>query len=214
MTTLYGYWRSSASWRVRIALHLKEIAFQNVPVNIRAGAHLESEHEARNPFQQLPVLIWQEEGEARRLTQSMAILNWLDHRVPRPSLTPADPFLRARALELAEVVNAGIHPLQNAGVLADIERLGMARAQWAGTVIGRGLAALQTLASPTAGTFLVGDSVSVADVLLVPQLYNARRFDVDLGPFDLLTRVEARCAALPAFEAAHPDRQPDAIVSE
>lgn len=208
---LYGYWRSSASWRIRIALAHKGLDYDYVAVNLLEGEHREAAHGARNPLNQVPVLTWAEGGGSPRVfSQSMAILDWLEGQVPEPALFPADPLLRARAIELAEVVNAGIHPLQNSAVLGDVEGLGGDRATWARGVIGRGLLAMQELAAPVAGTYLVGGDVSIADVLLVPQLYNARRYGVDLAPLSLLTTVEARCQALPAFQAAHADRQPDA----
>ena len=142
----------------------------------------------------------------------MAIIDYLEERFPAPPLLPADPWLRARARQLAEMVNAGIQPLPEPGRARS--RAGGRRAtrnEWARHFNARGLAALEAAAHETAGTFLVGDAVSLADVYLIPQLYAARRFDVDLAPLPTLLRVEAACAALPAFAAAHPDAQSDAV---
>ena len=210
MTRLYGYWRSSASWRIRIALGIKGIDYQYAAVNLRDGEQRGADHAARSPMSQVPVLAWDSGGQKLLLSQSIAILDFLESQVPDPALFPADPVLRARAVELAEVVNSGIHPLQNVSVLGKIEGLGGDRMDWARTAIGAGLHALQELAAPYASSFLIGDEVTVADVLLVPQLYNARRYGVDLERLTLLTAVEARCGELAPFAAAHPDQQPDA----
>lgn len=204
---LYTYWRSSSAWRVRIALALKGVDYTSVPVNLLHGDQGSSEHAGRNPMRQIPVL---ELDDGTCLVQSLAILDYLEAVAPEPALYPADPVLRAHALALAEIVNSGIQPLQNLAVLGSIEALGGDRAAWGRDAISRGLAAFQDLAAARAGRYCVGDSVTVADVLLVPQLYNARRFHCDLGPLGLLTAIEARLAELPAFQAAHPDHQIDA----
>jgi len=209
---LYGYWRSSATWRVRTGLHLKGLAYDYEAVNLApgVGAQKAEAHRARNPLAQVPVLEIVHDGQTVQLTQSLAILRWLDETYPTPTLFPGDAVQRARVWQLAEVVNAWIQPLQNLDTLARVERLGADRTAWAQEVITSGLTALEATAAPLAGAFLVGDAVSLADVCLVPQLYNARRFGVSLDAFPTLTRVEAACLALPAFQAAHPDRQPDA----
>lgn len=204
---LYAYWRSSASWRVRIGLHLKGIPFEIVPVNLREGEQAQTPHLGRNAFAQVPVL---ERPDGTQLTQSLAILQWLDATHPQPALFPADPWQRAQVLALAEMVNAGIQPLQNFAVLKAVEKHGADRATWARDVIQRGLIALQRNARPHAGRFLFGDQVTLADLCLVPQLYNARRFDCDLSELQLLTDVEARCESIEAFAKAHPSVQPDA----
>jgi maleylpyruvate isomerase len=209
---LYGYWRSSATWRVRIALNYKALPYELVVVNIvdGDGAHRRAEYHALNPMEQVPTL---ELDSGERLTQSLAIIDYLEHIAPRPSLYPTDPLARTQALRLAEIVNAGIQPLQNLHVTRAVKALGGDERKWCHDHITRGLTALAESAAPTAGKFLVGDEISIADVCLVPQLYGARRFDVDLSQLSLLTQIEAACAALPAFAAAHPDRQPDAIKS-
>lgn len=211
---LYGYWRSSSAWRVRIGLHLKGIDFENVPVHLVADGgqqHTEA-HLARNPMRQVPVLEVEGEDGPVFLSQSLAILAYLDEVVPEPPLLPSDPIGRAQARMFAEMVNAGIQPLQNLRVLQHLDAEGVDRKAWGKRVIAEGFEAMERLAADTAGSFLVGDAVTLADVLLVPQLYNARRFRVDLSAFPTLTRVETACEALPAFQASHPDVQPDAQV--
>ncbi|ATB43273.1 maleylacetoacetate isomerase [Cystobacter fuscus] len=211
---LHGYWRSSSSWRVRIALNLKGLSYEYVPVHlVKDGGEQHSEaYRALNPLRTVPMLEFTEGGRVHHLSQSLAILEYLEERHPSPALLPADPLLRARVRMLSEVVNSGIQPLQNLSVLQRIkaEWKGDDKA-WAAHWIDRGLGAFQAMAQETAGRYCVGDSVSFADACLVPQLYSARRFGVDLQPYGLLTRVEAACASLPAFQAAHADRQPDAV---
>jgi maleylpyruvate isomerase len=210
---LYGYWRSSSAWRVRIALAWKGVPYSYQPVHLvrDGGEQHKDAYRAVNPMEEVPTLEFEEEGQVRRLTQSLAIIDYLEAYAPSPPLLPRAPFLRARARQLAEIINAGIQPLQNSGVLARVKtQLGGDEAAWARHYITRGLAALELVARETAGAFLIGEAVSVADVLLVPQLYNARRFAVPLEPYPILGRVEAACVSLPAFADSHPDKQPDA----
>ncbi len=208
---LYSYWRSSSAWRVRIALHWKQVSHELVAVHlVRDGGE---QHQPgfleRNPMAQVPVLEWIHGEHAWRLSQSMAILEWLEERYPQPPLLPEDPFARARARELAQLVVSGIQPLQNLAVLQRIEALGGDRRAWASAWIERGLSAMERKVAECAGTFCVGDEVSLADVCLVPQLYNARRFGVPVERFERLAAIERACAELPPFQAAHPDAQPD-----
>ena len=211
---LYGYWRSSCSWRVRIALRLKDLAHEYVPVHlVKDGGEQNSErYRALNPMRTVPLLEVTEGGRTLHLSQSLAIMEYLEERHPSPPLLPGDAADRARVRMLAELVNSGIQPLQNLGVLQRIkgELHGDDKA-WAAYWIDRGLTAFQALVQESAGRYCMGDRVTLADVCLVPQLYGARRFGVDLGPYGLLTRIEAECAGLPAFQAAHADRQPDAV---
>jgi maleylpyruvate isomerase len=206
MISLYSYWRSSASWRVRIALGLKGVAFEYRAVHLGGEQHA-PEYAAKNPMQQVPTLVLE---SGQRISQSMAILEYLEETIPEPPLLPKEPWLRARARQLAEIVNSGVQPFQNTPSTSYVKDVlhGDEKA-FARHFIGRGLAALERTAAETAGQFLVGDAPSFADVCLVPQLYGARRFGVDLAPLPLLVRVEAACDALPAFAAAHADRQPD-----
>jgi maleylpyruvate isomerase len=209
---LYGYWRSSCSWRVRAALHWKGLAFAYTPVNLLQGAQRDPAYAAVNPVGQVPVLEVQTAAGVHRLHQSLAILEWLEEAFPTPALLPSDPLARARARGLAELINASIQPMQNLVVLAQIEALGGDKAAFASQFIRRGLAAFEAEVADGISPFAVGDAPSFADLCLVPQLYGARRFGVDLTPYPRLCAIEAACAALPAFAAAHPDRQADAVV--
>jgi len=206
----YDYWRSSSAWRVRTALHWKGIPFERRAVNLikDGGEQHRDDFRALNPSRQVPVLVL--DDGARVITQSMAIIAYLEEQFPAPPLLPADPWQRARARQLAEMVNAGIQPMHNMALLDHVQAGGLDRNEWARHFIAHGLAALEAAAQQTARTFLVGDAVSVADVYLIPQLYSARRWSADVAPFPTLLRVEAACAALPAFAAAHADAQADA----
>lgn len=210
---LLGYWRSSSSWRVRIALHWKGLSFDNVPVHLVAdgGRQHTPEHRAVNPMRQVPVLL----DDGRPLTQSVAILEYLEECHPEPPLLPADPWSRARVRQLTEVINSGIQPIQNLSVMQRLKgEFAMEPDQvkaWSRGWIEQGFVALEALVSQVGGKYCVGDAVSFADLALVPQIYNARRFAVDLAPFPTLTAIEARLEALPAFQQAHPSVQPDAV---
>ena len=207
---LFDYWRSSSAWRVRIALRWKAVAYEQVAVNLHPSGSQQHTPAFRdiNPAGQVPVL---ELDDGRRILQSMAILEYLEEQFPTPPLLPGDPWLRARARQLAQMVVAGIQPLNNLATLQHVKgALGGDPDAWVRHFVGRGLAVLERMAGDTAGAFLVSDAPSFADVTLVPQLYVARRYGVDLLAYPTLTGVEARCAALPAFAAAHPDVQPDA----
>jgi maleylpyruvate isomerase len=204
---LFNYWRSSASWRVRIALAYKNVAYEYAAVNLLEGANRGEGYRAMNPIAQVPTLVL---DDGRQLSQSLAILEYLEETVPTPSLLPSDPYLRGKARQLAELVNSGIQPFQNLPLIARYNEQKLdAKALVAGD-IKRGLDALATSAELHAGKFLVGDAPSFADVCLAPQLNAARRFGLDVASWPLLARVEEACNALPAFQAAHADRQPDA----
>lgn len=211
---LHGYWRSSSTWRVRIALGLKGLSYEYVPVHlVKDGGEQHSEaYRALNPMRTVPLLEVTEGGRVLHLAQSLAILEYLEERHPSPALLPGDPAGRARVRMLAELMNSGIQPLHNLSVLQRVkgELHGDDKA-WAAYWIDRGLTALTALVAESAGRYCVGDSVTFADAFLVPQLYAARRFGVDLAPHAQLTRIEAECARLPAFQAAHAERQPDAV---
>ena len=207
MTTpiLFDYYRSSASYRVRIALNLKSIAYDRVPVNLLEGAHKTEDYTARNPQELVPML----EIDGRRIGQSLAILDYLDATRPEPRVVPADPAERAQVLAMALAIACDIHPLNNLRVLKYLGKpLGQpqeVRDAWYAHWITEGFAALEAMARPCAGRFLFGDSPTVADICLVPQMFNARRFDVPLGGYPTLVRADAEACRLPAFAAAHPD---------
>lgn len=209
---LWSYWRSSCAYRVRIALGLKGLPFEYAAVHLLrdGGQQHRPEFQAVNPQRQVPVLELEDEGRVVHLVQSMAIIEYLDERFPDPPLLPASAQGRAQVRALAELVNSGIQPLQNTSTFAELKKHGVEHEEWARHFIAKGLAALEQLAQPRAGTFLFGDSPTLADIYLVPQLYNARRFGLPLDAFATLTRAEANAQALPAFQSARPEAQPDA----
>ncbi len=212
---LYSYWRSTSTWRVRIALAWKALPHEVVPVHLLDGGGQQhgDAFRALNASAQVPVLVLDErgpDGTPRLLSQSMAILEYLEERHPAPPLLPADVWLRARSRQLAQICVSGIQPMHNLTTINRVKESGGDEGAWVRHFIERGLASLERTAAETAATFLVGEAPTFADVCLVPQLYAARRYSVDVAPFPTLARVEATCAALPAFQAAHADAQPDA----
>lgn len=205
---LYSYFRSSCSYRVRIALGLKRLPYEYVAVHLLkdGGEQRLPDFMKKNPMAQVPVL--EVGGEA--LTQSIAILEYLEERYPEPALLPNDPVARARVRAAVEIVNSGVQPMQNLSVMDEIKRMGGDGAAFAKAANERGLRALEDVAAAHGGARLVGDETTLADVCLVPQMYSARRFGVDLAPFPRLVAIDAALAGIEAFAAAHPDRQPDA----
>jgi maleylpyruvate isomerase len=209
---LHNYWRSSASYRVRIGLGLKELAYDYVAVNILENEQQSEGYRAKNPMAQVPTLeLRGDDGQTATLTQSLAILEYLDERWPEHPILPRDPIQRAQARALAEIVNAGIQPLQNTSVMRKLKHDGLDEQAWVRPFVASGLAAFARVVESTAGAFSVGDAPTIADICLIPQLFAARRFKVELGStFDRLLGIEARCLALPGFANAAPERQPDA----
>lgn len=196
---------------MRIGLAYKGIEHELVFVHLLRGGgeQLRPEFAETNPMAQVPVLEVERPGGVFRLTQSMAILEYLEEVRPEPPLFPRTSELRARARELSEIVNSGIQPFQNLRFTRELKAAGTEWLPITRGYIVTGLAALERLAADCAGRFLVGDAVSIADLYLVPQLYAARRFGVDVEPYRTLLRVEKTCEALPAFQVAHPTAQPD-----
>jgi maleylacetoacetate isomerase len=211
---LFGYFRSSAAWRCRIALGLKGLPADFVPVHLRrdGGEQKQAAYKAVNPQGLVPAL----EVQGNVLTQSLAIIEWLEETRPEPPLLPKDPFARAEVRAFALAVAADIHPLNNLRVLSYLkDPLGHTQDEadsWYRHWCDEGLAALEALAlrSASSGRFTFGNSPGLADVCLIPQLGNARRFGIDASKYPRLLAIEAACAAIRAFEAARPDRQPDA----
>ena len=208
--TLHGYWRSGAAWRVRIGLALKGLDHTAVAHDLRRGEQASPAYRALNPQGLVPAL---DTGEAV-LTQSLAILEWLEDVCPTPALLPADPLARAQVRGLAQLIASDVHPLHNLRVLQALRQdFGADEAQvqaWIGGWIGKGLTALEAQVARHGGRFAYGDAPTIADCCLVPQVYAARRFKVDLADFPRVVAIEAHCAALPAFQRAHPDCQGDA----
>lgn len=200
---LYSYFRSGAAWRVRIGLHWKGVAFETVEMNLLSGAQTEAAWLARNPQGLVPAL---ELADGTLLTQSLAILEWLEDVYPEPALLPADPLARARVRAVALAIAADTHPLQNLRVRKRVNAIAGKDAadQWAHDIITNGLTAVEALLAAGDGPFACGAVPTLADICIVPQLLNARRADVDLDPFPRIRAVEAACAKLPAFQAAAP----------
>jgi maleylacetoacetate isomerase len=204
---LHDYYRSSAAYRVRIALNLKGVEYQRHAINLVEGEQRDSPYRALNPQGFVPML----KIDGHRLTQSLAIIGYLDATRPEPPLIPSDPADAAHVRALALAVACDIHPLNNLRVLKylsrELSQPEEARDAWYRHWVIEGLEALEAMAHPGAGDFLFGSAPTVADICLVPQLYNARRFAVPITPYPTLRRVDENCSALAAFAEAHPDRQ-------
>jgi maleylpyruvate isomerase len=206
---LHGYFRSSASYRVRIALNLKGLSAEHLAHHLRKGEQCAPAYLAINPQGLVPTL----ENEDTVLTQSLAIIEWLDETHPAPPLLPKDPLRRAKVRAFALVVACDTHPVQNLKVLARLRQFGLPEEQvteWAAWANREGLTACEKLIAGEAGPFCFGVEPTIADLCLVPQLANARRFGVDLAAFPRLLKAEAAASNIKAFADAAPDRQPDA----
>lgn len=207
---LYSYWRSTTSYRVRIALNLKGLSYETVPVNLVAGEQRAPDYAALNPIEGVPTLVLE---DGTLLTQSLAIIDYLDAVAPEPALLPVEPLARARVLAAAHTIAMDIHPVNNLKVGARLKsEYGLSQEDVVGWMVHwmeRGLAAYQALL-PDGPVFSFGDRPDLADICLVAQLYNAHRWGVDLGPFPRLQEIERAALALPAFDAARPETQPDA----
>ena len=202
-TILYDYFRSSASYRVRIALNLKNVAYESIPTSLLDGANKANDYVARNPQGFVPML----HIDGHDLTQSLAIMDYLDAKYPDPPFVSSDPYARSQTLAQALVIAADIHPLNNLRVLKYLKNeLGQdqeAVDNWYRKWIAEGFTALEEMA-PESGLF-GGDKPNMADICLVPQIYNARRFDTPLDAFPKLLRIDAALCAMDAFKRAHPD---------
>ncbi|MBI3066525.1 MAG: maleylacetoacetate isomerase [Deltaproteobacteria bacterium] len=211
---LYTFFRSSASYRVRIALNLKGLKYEQAPIHLRRGGgeQLSAAYKAINPQALVPAL----EDGGKILTQSLAIIEYLEERYPQPPLLPRDPADKAVVRSMALIIACEIHPIQNLRVLQYVKReYNQSDEQvnrWAQHWINLGLAALEQMivAQPRRGKFCSGDTPTLADICLVPQLGNARRYGCDLSPYPAIIKIEKNCMALPAFADAAPERQPDA----
>jgi maleylpyruvate isomerase len=211
MLLLHDYWRSTAGYRVRIALALKGIDYARAPRNLLAGEQDDPAYRAVNPQGLIPAL----EVDGTILTQSMAILEWLEERHPAPPLLPATPEDRAIVRGMAAMITADIHPLNNLRVLRRLRRtLGHTQPEidaWMAHWMAEGFAALETLVAQHGDGFAFGDTPTFVDCVLVPQLYSAGRFGVDVTPYPRLTAAADRLLALDAVQAARPERQSDAV---
>ena len=212
---LYSYWRSSASYRVLIALELKGLDYDYLPVHLvqDGGVQYSAAYREINPQSRVPTL----ETPAGVLTQSMAIIEWLEEAYPQPALLPGDAYARAQVRGLAQLLVADIQPLQNLSVTAYLRETVHADEAavrlWPQHWIARGLGAFEALLArrPHSGDFCLGATPTLADVCLVPQCYSSRRFGLDPAAWPRIARIEQACAALPAFQRAAPEQQPDAV---
>ncbi|HEX3182552.1 MAG TPA: maleylacetoacetate isomerase [Beijerinckiaceae bacterium] len=206
---LHGYYRSAASYRVRITLNLKGLQAEHVYHHLRRGEQRASDYLQLNPQGLVPTL---ETDHGGIITQSLAIIEWLDETHPEPPLLPKNPTPRARVRAFAMVLACDTHPIQNLGVLNRLRAAKLPEdlvTQWAADTNVAGLTACERLILTERGPFCFGAAPTLADVCLVPQLYNARRFKVDVSKFRRLLEAEAACLALPAFKDAAPEQQPD-----
>ena len=207
---LHGYWRSGASYRVRIALNLKGLGYDNAAHDLRKGEQKTADYLALNPQGMVPAL---QDGELI-VTQSPAILEWLEETHPQPALLPTNANDRAAVRAMAALIGCDIHPLNNLRVLkalgSNFEADQATVDAWAAGWIAPGFDALEALIARHGGAWCFGDAPTLADCYLIPQLYSARRFNMDLSPWPRLLAIEATAEAHPAFASAHPDRQPDA----
>lgn len=209
--TLYGYFRSSASHRVRIAMNLKNLKYDYKAVHLinNGGEQHNQEYKKLNPSEQVPTLV----HNGKALGQSMAIVQYLDDVSPSTPLFPNDPFEKARVIQFCEIINSGIQPLHNLAVTDDLGRRGLdekARGEWVIHVISKGLSALESFLKDTAGTYCFGGQLTAADAFLVPQVFSAKRFNTPTDQYPNVMRVFENCCKLEAFKNAEPMNQPDA----
>lgn len=210
---LHNYFRSSTSHRVRIALEMKGVGYDYIPHHLRHGEHLEAAYLAVNPQGLVPALIW---SDGMLLTQSLAIIEFLDETIPEPPLLPKDPPSRARVRMLAQMIACDIHPVNNLRVLTSLRTLFGAGdqdvANWFRHWVNEGFGPLEKLltASPETGAFCHGEAAGLADICLAAQVTSNARFGVDMRPYPTIARINAACMALPAFQKAAPQNQIDA----
>ena len=206
--TLYGYFRSSASYRVRIAMNLKNLKYEYKAVHLinNGGEQHNQEYKKLNPSEQVPTLV----HNGKALGQSMAIIQYLDEVAPETPLFPAEPFEKARVIQFCEIINSGVQPLHNLAVIDELARRGVDDKDWVIQVISKGLATLESFLKETAGTYCFGGKLTAADAFLVPQVFAARRFNTPTESYPTVMRVFENCSKLEAFQKAEPARQPDA----
>lgn len=205
--TLYQYWRSSCSWRVRWALDLKGVAFNSVIVNLLKGEQNDGGFQQKSPTGQIPCL----DVDGKYLVESVAIMEWLEETYPQNPLLPSDPLDRIEVRQMCGIIALGIQPIQNISVLQKISPDKGERAKWARHWIERGFTAYERKASALAGTYSFGGQLTMADICLVPQVYNAHRFQVDMTAYPTMEKIYQHCLTLPSCQKAHPDQQPGAV---
>jgi maleylacetoacetate isomerase len=204
---LYHYWRSSSSWRVRWALALKGIPCEYVPINLLSDEPESEAHLKRNPLGLVPVLeLLDSKSTLQYLTESTAILEWLEELYPKPALLPENPEWRARTRQLAQIINADTQPLQNPGVAQHYTNDAQEQKNWNRYWIHRGLKAYETVVGETQGVFSVGDSLTFADLCLIPQCYNAIRHDLALSEFPRIEKIYSKAMQTPSCLTSAPDK--------
>lgn len=204
--SLYGYWQSSSTWRVRIALNVKGVPFQYRPVDIIEKQQFTEGFTQKNLMHQVPVL----ETPTFKLTQSLAIFRYLEAKYQTPSMVPKDLELEGKMWEICEIINSGIQPLQNIRLLVQLKKLKVNHKEWAQSVIREGFAALQEVLEQTQGEFCIGNQITFADACLAPQVANARRYGLDLEPFQIITGLEKRILNVEVIQKTLPELQSDA----
>lgn len=212
---LYAYWRSSCSWRVRIVLNLKNIKYEIKPINLLKGEQRSAEYSEINSFKKVPSLVFDkyENGETTKvvLQESIAICEFLEENYPEVNLLPKDPIGRAQVRALYSHIACNIQPIQNLPVINKIEQLGCNKIEWGKEWINNGLKDLENMVIKSRGKFCYGDQITLADAFLIPQLFNARRFSVDINQFPNLLEIEANIIDVEAFRLAAPENQPDSV---
>lgn len=209
-TTLYSYWRSSCSWRVRIALAYKGIPYKYVAVPLLEGKQRTADYAQLNPSMMVPTLMI----DGNVLTQSLSILEYLEETHPLPPLLPSSHVQRAKVREIMQIIGSDIQPVQNLKILNKVAEFAgddAKKALWAKQIIEAGFDALEAVLRSSAGKYCVGDQVTMADLCLVAQMYGARRFNVDIAKYPIITRIDGTLAEEDAFKKAHPSAQPDAV---
>ena len=209
--TLYSAWRATAPYRLRIGLALKGLAYDYVPIDLIKGEQREAAYRAVNPQGLTPAL---DIGDGHVLTQSVAILEWLEETRPEPAILPATPLDRQKVRTMALLIACDIHPLNNTRVGRRLSKMGIDAAgilDWTQGWIRDGFDALEPMVAKHGRGFAFGETPTIADCCLIPQVYSANRYEVDLAPYPAISAVAARAAEHPAFQAAHPTKQPDAV---
>jgi len=209
---LYSYWRSSSAWRVRNVLSIKGIKYEYKAVNLLEGNQKKDEYAKNNPMKHVPTLI----VDGQSIGESVAIMEYLEETNPNPPLLPKDPIQRAKTRQIVEVIVGDIQPLQNLRTMQKVssyvpaEKVDETKSQWANYWITFGFEGIEKILSQTAGKYCVGDSITLADCVLVPQVYNAHRYKVDMAKFPIISRINSDLLQLESFKAAIPEVMPDA----
>lgn len=207
---LYSYWRSSCTWRVRIVLNIKKINYELKPINLLEGEHKKEDFLAINPMGYLPALMIDTTDQKNViLAESMAIIEFLEEEYPDIKMLPTDPIKRAIVRQICLEICSGIQPIQNLSILNKVAELGGDKTKWAKEAIVKGFTAVETILSKTRGKYCVGDNVSFADAFLIPQIYNARRFNIEMENYPNIVDIEKNLLLIEEFIQASPENQPD-----